>query len=152
MKSPMLSLREMTTSDIPDVFALRVSTVENDVTMQQLEEDYELTPDSLAVAMQLSAKGWVCESEGKTVGFAMGDSDNGELTVIAVLKEFERHGIGERLLMQVQEWLFQSGFDEIWLVTTPDPNFRAYGFYLSQGWMATGEIIEEEEKFVLRNA
>ena len=141
----------MTASDIPDVFAVRISTVENDVTMQELEEEYELTPDSLAVAMQVSAKGWVCEYEGKIVGFAMGNSENGELTVIAILKEFERRGIGEKLLTRVKEWLFQSGFDEIWLVTTPDPNFRAYGFYLSQGWKATGEIIEEEEKFVLRN-
>jgi len=36
-------------------------------------------------------------------------------------------------------------------VTTQEPSFRAYGFYLSQGWTATGEYIEEEEgeKFVL---
>jgi ribosomal protein S18 acetylase RimI-like enzyme len=151
MKPEMLSIREMTTTDIPDVFAVRVSTVENNVTMRELEEEYELTPDSLADAIQLSSKGWVCEVEGKIVGFAMGDSDNGELTVIAVLGEFERRGIGETLLATVRDWLFQSGHNEIWLVTTPDPNFRAYGFYLSQGWTATEEIIEEEEKFVLRN-
>jgi len=151
MKPEMPSIREMTTSDIPDVFAVRVSTVENDVTNRELEEEYELTPDSLADAMQIPAKGWVCETEGKIVGFAMENSDNGELTVIAVLGEFERRGIGETLLATVRDWLFQSGHNETWLVTTPNPNFRAYGFYLSQGWTATGEIIEDEEKFILRN-
>lgn len=56
------------------------------------------------------------------------------------------------LLSRVRDWLFESGHNEIWLVTTHDPSFRAYGFYRSQGWMATGEINDEEEKFVLRKA
>jgi hypothetical protein len=57
VKPEMLSIREMTTTDIPDVFAVRVSTVENNVTMRELEEEYELTPDSLADAIQHSSKG-----------------------------------------------------------------------------------------------
>lgn len=148
----MTTIREMTVADLPEVFAVRISTVENNVTMQELEDEYELTPETLAAAMQLSAKGWVCEVDGRIVGFAMGDSESGEMTVIAVLAEYERRGIGERLLTQVQDWLFQSGHDEVWLVTTPDPNFRAYGFYQSKGWIATGEIVDDEEKFVLCKA
>lgn len=140
----------MTVADLPDVFDVRVSTVENSVTMQELEEGYELTPETLASAMQASAKGWVCELEGRIVGFAMGDNESGEMTVIAVLSDCERRGIGKRLMLKVQDWLFDSGHHEIWLVTTPDPSFRAYGFCQSLGWIATGIIIEEEEKFVLR--
>jgi len=146
----MPTIRKMTVADLPEVFAVRISTVENSVTLQELEDEYELTQDSLAAAMQLSAKGWVCEVDGKIVGFAMGDSESGEMTVIAVLGAFERQGIGEKLLTKVRDWLFECGHDEVWLVTTPDPNFRAYGFYQSQGWIATGVIIDEEEKFVVR--
>lgn len=144
----------MTVADIPEVFVIRVSTSENSVTMEELEDEYELTPDTLAAAMQASAKGWICEVDGRIVGFAMGDSASGEMTVIAVLPKFERRGIGRKLLGKVRDWLFDSGHREIWLLTTPDPSFRAYGFYLSQGWIATGLIIEEEEaeKFVLQKA
>ena len=139
-------------ADIPDVFAVRVSTAENSVSMKELEEEYELTPATLVAAMQVSTKGWVYEIDDKIVGFAMGDSESGEMTVIAVLSEYERRGIGRALLGKVSDWLFDLGHDEIWLLTTPDPSFRAYGFYLSQGWTATGLIIEEEEaeKFVLQ--
>jgi N-acetylglutamate synthase-like GNAT family acetyltransferase len=143
-------IRELTAADVPEVFALRVSTLENTVTMQELEEEYGLTPETLAEAMQHSAKGWVCEVEGKIVGFAMGDCDTGEMTVLAVLPGFEKRGIGKQLLERVQDWLFKSGHEELWLLTTPDPTFRAYGFYQAQGWVATGELVdEEEEKFVL---
>jgi ribosomal protein S18 acetylase RimI-like enzyme len=144
----------MTAADIPDVFAVRVSTAENSVTMEELEDEYELTPESLAAAIQDSAKGWVCEIGDQIVGFAMGNIESGELTVIAVLSEFECRGIGQMLLDKVRKWLFDAGHNEIWLLTTPDPSFRAYGFYLSQGWTATGVIIEEEEteRFVLQKA
>jgi ribosomal protein S18 acetylase RimI-like enzyme len=147
-------IREMTVADIPDVFSVRVSTPENSVTIEELEQEYELTPETLAVAMQVSVKGWVCEVDDQIVGFAMGDSKSGEMTVIAVLPEFEGRGIGRSLLAKVRTWLFDSGHDKIWLLTTPDRSSRAYGFYLSQGWRATGLIIEEEdaEKFVLQKA
>ena len=146
----MTTIREMTVADLPEVFAVRISTVENNVTLRELKDEYGLTPDSLAASMRRSAKGWVFEIDGKIVGFAMGNCESGEMTVIAVLGKFERRGIGEKLLMQVTNWLFHHGHDEVWLVTTPDPSFRAYGFYQSQGWIATGEIIDEEEKFVFR--
>lgn len=144
----------MTVSDLPKVFSVRVSTIENSVTMQELEEEYELTPESLAAAMLLNIRGWVCEIDDRIAGFAMGDNESGEMTVIAVLPEYEQRGIGRRLLAKVRDWLFQSGHDEIWLVTTQDASFRAYGFYLSQGWTATGEYIEEEEgeRFTLRRS
>ena len=141
----------MTAADLPEVFSVRVSTIENAISMKDLEEVHGLTPATLAEALQDSAKGWVCEINGRIVAFAMGDSESGEMTVLAVLSEFERRGIGKQLLGRVQDWLFECGHNELWLLTTPDPGFRAYGFYQSQGWVATGEIVgEEDEKFVLK--
>jgi ribosomal protein S18 acetylase RimI-like enzyme len=118
--------------------------------MTELEEWYGLTPTTLAEAMQDTARGWVCEIDRKIAAFAMGDKASGEMTVLAVLPEFERRGIGNQLLRKVQDWLFAAGHKQLWLLTTPNPNFRAYGFYQSQGWVPTGEIVDDEdEKFVL---
>ncbi|MEM1112450.1 MAG: GNAT family N-acetyltransferase [Pseudomonadota bacterium] len=139
----------MTAADIRDAFSIRTSTLENALTLAELEEEYGLTPDSLDEAMNGSARGWIGEVEGKAVGFAMGDGDTGELTVIAVRPEFEGLGIGTQLLHKVESWLFSRGHRELWLLTTPDPNLRAYRLYVAKGWLATGEIIDEDEKFVL---
>lgn len=140
----------MTPADLPQVFDVRVSTLENTITLSRLTE-LGITPDSLTTALQNSAKGWVCEVEEKIVGFVMGDKSSAELTVLALRPEFEGRGIGKRLLQQVQGWLFANGHQELWLVTSPEPTFRAYGFYQSQGWQPTGEIDEDEdEKFVLQ--
>ncbi len=145
----MTSFREMTAADMPQVFDVRLATTENAVTIERLEEK-GVTPASLAAAIEASAKGWVCEEDDKIVGFAMGDSKSGEVTVLALLPRCEGRGIGKQLLLMVQDWLFASGHEEIWLVTSPDPVFRAYGFYQALGWRPTGEIIDGDEKFVLR--
>lgn len=138
----------MTSADIYAAFRIRTSTTENALSMQDLEEWYGLTPATLTVAMQGSASGWVCEVDKEIVGFAMGDADEGELTVLAVLPEYEGKGIGKQLLAEVEQWLFGLGHKELWLMTTPDPALRAYNLYTSQGWSPTGEIDDEDEKFL----
>ena len=94
----MRQFRKMTRADIDAAFHIRTSTTENALTLQNLEEWFGLTPETLAVAMQGSASGWVCEFDQQIVGFAMGDADGGELTVLAVLPEYEGKGIGKRLI------------------------------------------------------
>ena len=148
----MTTIREMTVADLPEVFEVRVSTRENSITLQEMEAEHGITPAGVAEAMQDFAKGWVCEVDGKIVGFSMGDADTGEMTVLAVLPEYEKRGIGKKLLTKAQEWLFGLGHEQLCLATTHNPNLRAYGFYLSQGWRATGELVtENEEKFVLQH-
>jgi len=82
-----------------------------------------------------SYKGWLCEIEDKVVGFAMGDRDTGELWVIAVLPECLRMGIGSRLLVLVEQWMFAEGCKRLWLTTDIDTELRAYSFYLKNGWL-----------------
>lgn len=144
----MNQFRKMTFTDIDAAFHIRTSVKENVLTMQELEEFFDLTPETLTIAMQDSASGWVCTACDQVVGFAMGDEKEGELMVLAVLPEYEGSGIGGRLLAEVEAWLFEAGHDELWLLTTPDPEFRAYQLYLSRGWVPTGEIVDEDEKFV----
>ena len=138
----------MQPADVPRWFEVRTATVENALTMAQLEAWYGLTPESGAAALCETCRGWVYEIDDVIVGFAQGDSTRGELTVIAVLPGYEGQGIGYRLLDTVTRWLLQQGCAEPWLMTADNPGFRAYGFYQSQGWQATDEKSGDEVKFV----
>ena len=145
-----LSYREMGIGDLPAAFELRLSTIENAITMEELEEDYGITPESLAAAMRSHVRGWLCEESGSAVGFSMGDRSNGEVQVVAVRPGYEGRGIGKCLLARVQTWLFSEGHDEIWLYANPDPGVRAYGFYRKLGWRAAGSQRGEDEVMTLR--
>jgi len=90
--------------------------------------------ESVGEQLLYSHRGWVAEGEGQVIGFAIGNRLTGEMWVIAVLKEYEGHGIGMRLLTSVENWLFSEGWNEIWLTTDPDENCRAVGFYRHLGW------------------
>ena len=147
-----LRFREMTPADLPAVFDVRFSTRENAITLERLERDYGVTPEKLARAMGPTIRGWLCEEDGRVAGFAMGDSTSGEVTVVAVHPDLEGRGIGKGVLARVRDWLFASGHDEIWLLTTPDPSLRAWGFYAALGWRGTGRRVREDEVLVLQGA
>lgn len=138
----------MNADDVAEVLEVRTSTIENAMTMQALEA-YGITEESVIEGMRSHTQGWVCEIDGRIVGFAMASRSNGEVLVLAVLPDFEGRGIGAHLLEEARDWLFSVGYDEIWLKTTPDPSLRAYGFYLKQGWKPSGTIEDEDEVFVL---
>ncbi len=145
-----LRYRKMNTDDLPAVLSVRLSTIENAITMAELEEDYDITPKSLADGMRSHVGGWLCEDSEIVVGFSMGDRLNAEVQVVAVRPEYEGIGIGKTLLTRVQDWLFSTGHEEIWLRANPDPAVRAYGFYRKLGWQATGNMKGGDEIMVLR--
>lgn len=145
-----LSYRELSVDDLPAVFALRLSTVENRVTMEELEADYGVTPQSLAEGMKTHVRGWLCEDAGRVVGFSMGTKETGEVTVVAVAPEYEGLGIGKNVLSRVQDWLFCEGHDEVWLWAAADPSVRAYQFYRRLGWRTTGETRHGDEMMRLK--
>ena len=64
----------------------------------------------------------------------MADRSTGELWVIAVLPEFEGRAIGNTLMGQAEQWLWQQGCSRAWLTTDIDTALRAYGFYRQRGW------------------
>ena len=122
--------------------------------MEQLES-YGINVASLAESLQNESRGWVFEidqeNSNRIAGFSMANGHLGELTVLAVLPEFEGRGIGKQLVLAAQEWLLSCHTDELFLYTEHNPNFRAYGFYQGLGWYPTGEIKENgDEKFVFR--
>src|SRR3546814_4797097 len=69
----MPTCRPMTATDLPAVFAVRLATVENAVTMEELAEDCGITPKFLAAAMETHVRCWLCEDGGRAGGYAMGD-------------------------------------------------------------------------------
>lgn len=144
------TFRRMGVDDLPAVFAVRLSTVENAITAWELEEAYGITPASLAETMRSHVQGWLCEVDGAVVGFAMADRSNGEVQVVAVLPSHERRGIGRTLLAMVCDWLFAEGHAEIWLRANPDPGIRATGFYRALGWRATGQNMGEDQVLTLK--
>lgn len=145
-----LKFRPMLPTDVEATLAVRLSTRENAVTLRELKEDYGVTPISMANALTSDAKGWLCEADGKVVGFSVGNGQSGEVAVVAVSPEFEGFGIGKTVLAHVQGWLFSLGYEEIWLLANPDPGIRATGFYEKLGWQATGIMKGSDQILRLR--
>ncbi len=127
-------IRLIEEADIPALFIVRPQTRENAMSVDELAS-IGITPESILAAINTSHRGWLFEENGKVGGFAMGNADNAELTVMAMLPQHEGKGIGGRLLAKVENWLGAEGCNKIWLTTDINPQLRAYGFYLRQGWV-----------------
>jgi ribosomal protein S18 acetylase RimI-like enzyme len=131
--------REVCERDLDELLDVRATTRENALSREQLAR-MGITPASIAESIAGGrTKGWVCSSDSRIVGFCMGDSDRGEVIVLAVLPEYERKGIGRTLLSLVVDWLCAFNPTRVWLGASRDPATRAYGFYRALGWRPTGE-------------
>ena len=128
-----MDFREITERDIPALFVVRVATHENALSREELTA-LGITEESVKAKLASTFKGWLCEVDGRVVGFAIGDRSTGELWVIALLPEYLGQGIGSRLLTAVEKWLRESGCRRLWLTTDLDATLRAYAFYRSHGW------------------
>ncbi|MGI0487804.1 GNAT family N-acetyltransferase [Pantanalinema rosaneae CENA516] len=125
--------REIRSDDMQAIFDVRIATWDNDRGDEELAQ-LGITHASVREMLQNSHRGWLCEVDAQVVGFAIGNRVTGEMWVISVLKEYEGKGIGKQLIHLVEEWLFQQGWQEIWLTTYPDETVRAVGFYRHLGW------------------
>lgn len=144
-----MKIREITKADVPDLFAVRVATHENRLTRDELAA-LGITEAAVRERIEGSFKGWLCEADGRVVGFAMGDGSTGEMEVIAVLPEYLGKGIGSALLRSVEDWLFAQGCTRLWLTTDVDPSLKAYRFYLQHGWQ--DERIERGLRYMEKRA
>jgi ribosomal protein S18 acetylase RimI-like enzyme len=130
-----MEIRQITEVDVADLFPVRVATRENALSLEELA-GFGITEESVrGMLVAGSHRGWLGEEAGRVVGFAMGNRENGEMWVIALLPAFEGRGIGAQLITRVEDWLWSEGWEEIWLTTDIDTGLRAYGFYRKQGWM-----------------
>jgi ribosomal protein S18 acetylase RimI-like enzyme len=143
-----MNFREIREKDIPDLFAVRVVTHENRLTMEELLA-LGITEESVGEKLKGSFKSWLCEADDKVVGFAMGDNSTGELWVIAVLPEYIGKGIGSKLLTLTEDWLKECGWKKFWLTTDIDTSLKAYSFYLQHGWV--DDRIEKGNRYMVKN-
>ncbi len=145
MNMNALRFRKMTRNDLPAALEVRLSTVENAITLEEMERDYGVTPEKIAAAMDVNVAGWLCEEERQVLGFAMGNSADGEVLVVAVHPSAQGRGVGQGVLGHVADWLFNQGHGRVWLLSSPDASIRAYGFYRHLGWRPTGEMRGGDE-------
>ena len=125
--------REIKDEDIVELFVIRAATDENNLSIDELGR-LGITETSLKEKLHTSFKGWLCEKDGRIVGFSIGDGRAGEMWVIAVLPEYINQGIGSKLLKLVEGWMFEKGHHTLWLETDINPKLRAYSFYKKHGW------------------
>jgi GNAT superfamily N-acetyltransferase len=125
--------RSISSDDVPALFEVRTATDENRLSREELYA-MGITEDSVREKLKGSYRGWLCEIDGSVAGFAMGDSSTGELWVIAVLPRHCNKGIGSRLIILVEQWLWDKGCNGLWLTTDTDTRLRAYSFYRKHGW------------------
>ena len=135
-------------SDFNKCAEVRSKTRQNPVTAQQLA-DIGITEKTWGPRFEDGTYvGFIAESENQIVGFCSGDTNTGEVLVLALLPEFEGLGIGKILLQKVVDLLFKSGFEKLWLAVDPDPEIRAHGFYRYLGWKFSGNIDEHGDQIL----
>jgi ribosomal protein S18 acetylase RimI-like enzyme len=128
--------RKIEPRDVDQLFIVRTSVHENAVTLEELAS-MGITPRSVSDSLGDPLAGYLCAISERIVGFAMADLQSGELSVIAVLSEYERRGLGRELLRLTEELLWMAGHPSIWLWTDTDRNTRALRLYFSAGWIET---------------
>lgn len=73
---------------------------------------------TVAEVIETTHRGWLCEADSRIVGFAMANGETGELSIIAVLPEYEMQGIGSKLLLLAEGWLSSVGWRPPWILAS----------------------------------
>ena len=135
-------LRQSSRKDVQAMHNVRLSVQENQLISTSIcESDYWRETET-------NGRGWVIESDGKIVAFAIGNASTGNVWALFVRPEREGEGHGRRLLTTVSEWLWTQGREILWLATRP--NTRAAEFYSRAGWSQRGYFASGELRFELR--
>lgn len=139
------SIRPATPADIDTLFDIRTSVRENHLSREQMA-DMGITPQVLAEAIESAPCAWVAEIDGIAGGFAMVDTEAGELFALFVRPEFEGQGMGRLLLAAAEEQLFRK-HGSIWLVTDGGDGIRANDFYRRHGWQLAERVDERDVRY-----
>ncbi|MDU9393574.1 GNAT family N-acetyltransferase [Pseudomonas sp. zfem002] len=140
-----LELRAATPADVETLFAIRTSVVQNHLSREQMAE-LGITPEALVSILAAEPCAWIAEVDGAAAGFAMVDSEIGEVFALFIRPEFEGLGIGRALLALAEACLFQR-HERIWLVTDGNPQVRANGFYQRLGWHQVARVDARDVRF-----
>jgi len=137
--------REAKVTDIPQIQVVRNSVKENALSDPGLVTDKDCENYLLH-----RGKGWICETDGRVVGFAIADLVDHNVWALFVHPDFDKRGIGKRLHDDMLDWYFSQTDSTIWLGTAP--NTRAENFYRKAGWKEAGIHGKGEIKFEMTAA
>lgn len=123
-----LHYRAARLDDLDELYDIRFSVLENQ------EPDPTAIPTPRVTAVLEEGGSWLCESDGRPVGFTMASASGREPNLFALFIRpgYEGRGIGRRLLALAEDWLRAQGVREARLST--DPGTRADRFYAEAGW------------------
>ena len=134
--------REAVLADIPQIQVVRNSVKENTLSNPALVTDADCEN-----YMFKRGKGWVCESEGKIVAFAIADLQDHNIWALFVEPGYDGKGIGKTLHRMMLDWYFSQTTQPVWLGTAP--HTRAEKFYRAAGWTESGLHGKKEIKFIM---
>lgn len=132
--------REARIEDIEQIQVVRNLVKENTLSNPGL-----VTDDDCREFLFERGKGWVCEVEGRIVGFAIADLRENNIWALFLKPEFEGRGIGRQMHRMMLDWYFSQTQKTVWLGTAF--NTRAEAFYRKAGWTEAGLHGTKEIKF-----
>jgi GNAT superfamily N-acetyltransferase len=122
------SFRRATSSDIPAMSRIRLSVTEN-----TLSDPTRVTEAMYEDFLERSGRGWVAESDGEILAFSYANKVDASIWALFVDPAHEGRGLGQALLKQAVDWLFETGHERVHLTT--GAHTRADRFYAEQGWL-----------------
>lgn len=146
---PSLEIRIAVPGDLPEMTRIRTSVRENHASVEELAAR-GITPASIIDMMATNSRTWLALVDGLPAGFSMAIAPKATVYALFIHPDHEGRGIGKRLLAETETWLFEQGCAELWLDTGEEPEIRAHGFYLRQGWTLKGPGDPGELRYIKR--
>jgi GNAT superfamily N-acetyltransferase len=137
-------LRRAVAADIPGIQHVRRVVRENRLV------SVVITDEQVRGAIEDTGRGWVVESGGEVVAFAVGNAGDGNIWALFVHPDHERRGHARRLHDTVVAWLWSRGLERLWLTTAPGT--RAQSFYEAAGWERVPHVDGRELRYELQRA
>lgn len=128
---------------MPVMMQIRLAVKEN-----MLSNPARITVQMCVDYLDKLGRGWVCELDGRIIGFSYAAKEDSSIWALFVQPEFEGRGAGKGLLELATDYLFRLGNDSVRLGT--QAHTRADAFYLAQGWQR-GDMLDEIEVAYSRN-
>ncbi|MBS1656205.1 MAG: GNAT family N-acetyltransferase [Bacteroidetes bacterium] len=135
-----MNFRTALVSDIPMIQFVRHAVLEN-----RLPDPGLVTDNNVEEYIIQRGKGWVCETEGRVVAFAIVSVKDKNVWALFVQPGYDKKGIGKKLHNEMLNWYFTQTIESLWLSTAPGT--RAEQFYRMMGWEQTGITKSGEVKF-----
>jgi ribosomal protein S18 acetylase RimI-like enzyme len=142
-------IRKANKDDIDKCAEIRGLTRDNPISREALIA-FGVTEESWGPRLDNGIyEGFVAEDKDTVAGYCFGDTQTGEILVLALLPAYEACGLGKRLLTSMVDRLICLGHTELWLAASPDAEIRAHGFYRHLGWQPT-ETFDQNGDEILK--